>query len=100
MIGPKSELRGGNLHADIRAATKAAWVLRACCRERRQLQRMSHSYYLAGLLFDGRELRHNPTLRVYLTNVVAVLLIKLATPLGFVIADPRGWQRFSEWIAR
>jgi hypothetical protein len=75
-------------------------VLRACCRERRQLQRMSHSYYLAGLLFDGRELRHNPSLRVYLTNVVGVLLINLATPLGFVIADPREWQRFSEWIAR
>ena len=79
---------------------KRPGVLRTCCRERRQRQRISHSYYPAGLLFDGRKLRNNHSRRVYLTSVVGVLLINLATPLRFVIADPRGWQGFSEWIAR
>ena len=50
---------------------------------------------LTGVIYDALVLR-----RVYLTNIVGALLINVATPLRFMIADAQGWQRFSEWIAR
>jgi len=37
---------------------------------------------------------------VHVANIVGVLLINIASPLRFMIADAQGWQRFSEWIAR
>jgi len=75
VIGPKSELRGETFMRILGPQPQRPGVLRTCCRERRQLQRMSHSYDLAGLLFDERNLRHNHSRRVHLTNVVGVLLI-------------------------
>ena len=53
------------------------------------------AFSLTGVIYDVIVLR-----RVYLTNIVGVLLINVATPLRFIIADTRGWQTFSEWIAR
>jgi hypothetical protein len=53
------------------------------------------AFSLTGVIYDVIALR-----RVYLTNVVGVLLINVATPLRFMIADAQGWHRFSEWIAR
>jgi len=53
------------------------------------------AFSLTSVIYDAIVLR-----RVYLTNIVGVLLINVATPLRFMIADTREWQRFSEWIAR
>lgn len=53
------------------------------------------AFSLTGVIYDAIVLR-----RLYLTNVAGVLLINVATPLRFMIADAQGWQRFSEWIAR
>jgi hypothetical protein len=53
------------------------------------------AFSLTGVIYDVIVLR-----RVYLTNIVGVLLINVATPLRFIVADTRGWQSFSEWIAR
>lgn len=52
-------------------------------------------FSLTGVIYDILVLR-----RVYLTNIVGALLINVAGPLRFMIADTQGWQRFSEWIAR
>ena len=38
--------------------------------------------------------------RAYLINVAGVLLINIGSPLRFMIADSRAWQRFAHWIAR
>jgi hypothetical protein len=53
------------------------------------------AFSLTGVIYDVIVLR-----RVYLANIVGALLINVAGPLRFIIADARGWQRFSEWIAR
>jgi hypothetical protein len=53
------------------------------------------AFSLTGVIYDIVVLR-----RVYLTNIVGALLINVAGPLRFMIADTQGWQRFSEWIAR
>jgi hypothetical protein len=53
------------------------------------------AFSLTSVIYDVIVLR-----RLYLTNIVGVLLINVATPLRFVIADTRGWQSFSEWVAR
>ena len=53
------------------------------------------AFSLTGVIYDAIVLR-----RVHVTNIVGVLLINIASPLRFMIADARGWQRFSEWIAR
>ena len=50
---------------------------------------------LAGLTYDALSTR-----RIYLTNVVGVLLINMSSPLRFMIADTRGWQNFTEWLVR
>ena len=53
------------------------------------------AFSLTGVIYDIVVLR-----RVYLTNIVGALLINVAGPLRFMIAEAQGWQRFSEWIAR
>jgi hypothetical protein len=53
------------------------------------------AFSLTGLAYDAFVLR-----RIYLTNVIGVLLFNLSTPLRFTIADSRTWQSFSEWITR
>src|SRR6185437_13420223 len=53
------------------------------------------AFSLAGAVYDAIFLR-----QVHLTNVVGVLLINVATPLRFVIADARVWQKFAEWVGR
>jgi hypothetical protein len=53
------------------------------------------AFSLTGVIYDVIVLR-----RLYLTNIVGVLLINVATPLRFIIADTRGWRSFSEWVAR
>lgn len=53
------------------------------------------AFSLTGVVYDIVVLR-----RVYLTNIVGALLINVAGPLRFMIADTQSWQRFSEWIAR
>ena len=53
------------------------------------------AFSLTSVIYDAIVLR-----RVHVTNIVGVLLINIASPLRFMIADARGWQRFSEWIAR
>jgi hypothetical protein len=53
------------------------------------------AFSLTGLSYDAFVLR-----RIYLTNVIGVLLFNLSTPLRFMIADARAWQNFSEWITR
>jgi hypothetical protein len=53
------------------------------------------AFSLTGVIYDIVALR-----RAYLTNIVGALLINVAGPLRFMIADAQGWQRFSEWIAR
>jgi hypothetical protein len=49
---------------------------------------------LAGLIYDALSTR-----RIYLTNVICVLLINICTPLRFIIAENRTWQKFTEWLA-
>jgi hypothetical protein len=53
------------------------------------------AFSLTGVIYDAIVFR-----RVYLTNIAGVLLINVATPLRFVIADTRGWQSFAEWVSR
>jgi hypothetical protein len=53
------------------------------------------AFSLTSAIYDAIVLR-----RVHVTNIVGVLLINIASPLRFMIAEARGWQRFSEWIAR
>ena len=50
---------------------------------------------LAGLIYDAFSTR-----RIYVTNVLGVLLINISSPLRFMIADNRPWQSFAEWIGR
>lgn len=49
---------------------------------------------LVGLIYDALTTR-----RIYLTNVIGVLLINICSPLRFIIADSRTWQNFTEWLA-
>jgi hypothetical protein len=49
---------------------------------------------LAGLVYDALSTR-----RIYLTNVICVVLINICSPLRFVIAANPGWQRFTYWVA-
>jgi len=49
---------------------------------------------LAGLIYDALSTR-----RIYLTNVICVLLINICTPLRFIIAENQTWQKFTEWLA-
>ena len=53
------------------------------------------AFSLTGVLYDVIVLR-----RVHLTSIMGVLLINVASPLRFIIADAPSFQRFSEWIAR
>jgi hypothetical protein len=48
---------------------------------------------LAGLIYDAISTR-----RIYLTNVICVLLINICSPLRFVIAENRTWHKFTEWL--
>ena len=50
---------------------------------------------LAGLIYDAFSAR-----RIYVTNVLGVLLINIGSPLRFMIADNRSWQSFAEWFGR
>lgn len=50
---------------------------------------------LSGPIYDAITTR-----RIYLTNVMGVLLINIFTPLRFIIADTHSWQRFTEWVVR
>jgi hypothetical protein len=50
---------------------------------------------LAGLIYDAFS-----TGRIYVTNVLGVLLINISSPLRFMIADTRTWQSFAEWLGR
>ena len=52
-------------------------------------------FSVTGIIYDAIVLR-----RVHAAYIVGALLINVATPLRFMIADARGWQKFSEWIAR
>jgi len=49
---------------------------------------------LACLIYDALSTR-----RIFLANVIGVLLINICSPLRFIIADSRPWQRFTEWVA-
>jgi hypothetical protein len=53
------------------------------------------AFSLTGVVYDVIVLR-----RVHLTSIMGVLLINVASPLRFIIADAPSWQRLSEWIAR
>ena len=53
------------------------------------------AFSVTGLIYDAVVLR-----RVYASNVIGVIVINVATPLHFMIADARPWQVFSEWIGR
>jgi hypothetical protein len=50
---------------------------------------------LAGLTYDALSIR-----RIYVTNVVGVLLINMSSPLRFMIADTQAWKSFTEWLVR
>jgi hypothetical protein len=50
---------------------------------------------LAGLIYDAFSTR-----RIYVTNVLGVLLINISSPLRFMIAENRSWQSFAEWLGR
>jgi hypothetical protein len=52
------------------------------------------AFSLAGLIYDALSTR-----RIYLTNVICVLLINISSPLRFIIAENRTWQKFTEWLA-
>ena len=51
------------------------------------------AFSLAGLIYDAISTR-----RIYLTNVICVLLINICSPLRFVIAENRTWHKFTEWL--
>jgi hypothetical protein len=51
------------------------------------------AFSLAGLVYDALAAR-----RIYLTNVLCVLLINICSPLRFVIAESQTWQKFTEWL--
>jgi hypothetical protein len=51
------------------------------------------AFSLIGVIYDIVFLR-----RLYWINIVGALLINLATPLRFIIADTQSWQRFAHWI--
>ena len=53
------------------------------------------AFSLTGVVYDVIVLR-----RVHLTSILGALLINVASPLRFIIADVPSFQRFSEWIAR
>jgi hypothetical protein len=53
------------------------------------------AFSLTGLAYDAFVLR-----RLYLTNVIGVLLFNLSTPLRFIIADSRAWQNFAQWLTQ
>lgn len=38
--------------------------------------------------------------RVYLASIIGALLINLASPLRFIIADTHSWREFAPWITR
>jgi hypothetical protein len=52
---------------------------------------------LAGLIYDALSTR-----RIYVTNLLGVLLINISSflPLRFMIAENRAWQSFAEWLGR
>ena len=50
---------------------------------------------LTGVIYDLVFLR-----RAYPISVIGALLINLASPLRFIIADTHSWQRFAQWITR
>lgn len=49
----------------------------------------------AGLTYDALS-----TKRIYVTNLIGVLLINMSSPLRFMIADTRAWQKLTEWLVR
>lgn len=49
---------------------------------------------LAGVTYDAISAR-----RIYLTNVICVVLINICSPLRFMIAANPAWQRFTYWVA-
>jgi len=51
------------------------------------------AFSLAGLIYDALSVR-----RIYLTNVICVLLINLCSPLRFIIAGSQTWLKFTEWL--
>jgi hypothetical protein len=51
------------------------------------------AFSLAGLIYDALSVK-----RIYLTNVLCILLINLCSPLRFIIAGSQTWQRFTERI--
>jgi hypothetical protein len=53
------------------------------------------AFSLTGIIYDAIVFR-----RVHLANIFGALLINVASPLRFIIADAPSFQTFSEWIAR
>ena len=53
------------------------------------------AFSLTGVAYDLIVLR-----RVHLTSIVGALLINVATPLRFIIADTQAWQNVAEWIMK
>jgi hypothetical protein len=49
---------------------------------------------LAGVTYDTLSAR-----RIYLTNVICVVLINICSPLRLMIAANPAWQRFTYWVA-
>jgi hypothetical protein len=52
-------------------------------------------FSVTGVVYDLVFLR-----RIYLASIIGVLMINLASPLRFIIADSHPWQEFAQWITR